>query len=485
MISAFFKRNRIHKYINALLALSIILFIAYQIDNIPRTDDDYLGEQVYWLLKDGVVKSQFGYENLGYDIYQSIYHKLFIYNGYLMSYWLGWSLYSLHLVSYIWWFIFLAVLWKGLAKVYPEFKGEFWKLFLLLLLLNPDLIYGVGTFRPEVMLMTLGFISYLCIHIFLSSNRSIYLIISSAAAGLAMFAHLNGVIYIVAGFVLLTVNKRYAKALWYLFIAGMVAALFFIDVLQYKDLNFFWSQFKNDPVLNGADNKWYHIFIKLAAEQSRFFYTPKQIIISGTLILSLIFSWKKLYPKHKNLLLYTLTLVIVGGMFNPSKTPKYLILYMPFLYLLLIFSWNGVELLQQRVKQYCIRVCMLGVILLGVYHAVEHILINIANLKSGGIIQEHAAIEKMISEPANQVVVLGSRPMIFNSIPHYKAIKDIALVGTAEMNDIITHAKVDYIVLDKQECDRFNLDSLLTNNSYVIKKMGQTAHYTVARVYPK
>ena len=66
--------NTTLKYL--LLFFACLLFTAYQMDNSPRIDDDYLGEQVYWLLHQGKVKSDFGvrsdfgYSVKSYEVYQ-------------------------------------------------------------------------------------------------------------------------------------------------------------------------------------------------------------------------------------------------------------------------------------------------------------------------------------------------------------------------------------------------------------------------------
>lgn len=222
-----------------LLFIASIIFIAYQFDNIPRTDDEYLGEQIYWLIHHGKVRSDLGYHDLGYDTYQSIYHKLFIYTGYVACTAFGWSLYTLHFVSFFFVLLFLVIFYFYTKSGYTSIHNHQFFAIITLLLFNQDLLYAAGDFRPEVMLMFLGFAAYALLEKYLKQNKTSSLILSAFCAGLCMFAHLNGVIFIVAGCLLLVFKKKWKDAILYGIVATIAFLPYFIDIFCNADLAYF------------------------------------------------------------------------------------------------------------------------------------------------------------------------------------------------------------------------------------------------------
>jgi hypothetical protein len=465
---------------NWLLIFEAIIFIAFQIDNSPRTDDDYLGEQVYWLAKIGKVKSDFGGSVVNYNTYQSIYHKLFIYVGYVFDKLFGWSLLSLHAVSMCSFLIFIFVFYKY-SKIHlsNENKFRFWAV-MLLLLFNQDLLYAVGDFRPEVMIMTLGFGSFILLERFLSKRKTLDLIAAAILAGLCMFAHLNGLIFIAAGTFLLIYKGAYKQSVLFVVIAVIAFLPYFTDVWLNADFNYFKTQFLQDNVVTGVHRNWYTPFIKLVDEQARFFYTGKQIPFTLLLLFTLIFSFKKLKEQHKNLLIYTLVLVFAMAVTNPSKTSKYLVLYLPFLCLIIANGWIYIR--NQKKSSVPFHVLLAGTIIVSIIYSTLQIKENIKNLNTGGIVAENKKILAKIPEHFKTLHLLAPRNMVFYNLGKVRELQDIEGICDKDIIDLLHHSDINYIVFSKRDQKCFDLPALLKNENQLLQITDSTEEYKLVKV---
>jgi len=469
------------KHLRIFLAFACILFIGYQIDNVPRIDDEYLGEQVFWLLKVGKVRSGLGFADLGYDVYQSIFHKLFVYCGYLACRIGGWSLISLHMVTYLSFLAFLPLFYVYTRRQYGNIYPAFFLICLTLLLFNQDLLYAAGDFRPEVLIMTLGFASYVLLMRYLNQGKSAALAGSAIAAGLCMFAHLNGAVFIAAGCLLLLQRKKYGVVFAYAVLAALAFAPYFADTLYHADLKYFWHQFRHDPILN-PDQRWYASLLQLANEQMRFLFTEKQVLLTATLLFVLFTCRQRLRARQPGLLSYTLFLVLGLALICPSKSTKYMVLYLPFLYLIITEGWLWLEEQGSRSKVLAIRTLLLANILVSLVYSAQQINRNVHNLSTGGIIAEHSAIANMVRTQHSRVSLLAPRLMIFNELPCFKQLMDIERVLPANMSSFLRGSKLDYVIFEKKDKARYDWTLLEQAPDHLLVPVDSTAHYIITRV---
>lgn len=465
-----------------LLLIASIIFIAYQLDNTPRIDDEYLGEQVYWLVHEGKVRSDLGYSDLGYNTYQSIYHKLFVYSGYILCTIFGWSLSTLHAVSFIYFLLFFVIFYFYIRSNYTSTNNYLFFTVVFLLLFNQDLLYAVGDFRPEIMLMALGFAAYALLERYLKADKISALILSAFCAGLCMFAHLNGVIFIIAGCLLLLLKKKWKAAIIYGAVATIAFSPYFIDTLYHADLTYFWHQFTHDPILHSSETHWYSLLLKIVNEQSRFLFTEKQIILTASLIAVLSFSYKKIKQSHAMLLLYTLILILSLAMVCPSKSTKYMVLYLPFLYVILVEGWQYIEASGIKPKIYTIRFLLAAGILVSLFHSGRQIKTNIANLRSGGIVSEHKALANKINGNHKTINLLAPRLMVFNELGKFKCLQDIGLVAEENFRKCLSSSDIDYVIFSEQDKNYFHLDQLLQEKDSPLILKDSTAHYLLTEV---
>lgn len=457
-----------------------LLFIAFQIDLNPRTDDEYLGEQVYWLLNKGVVQSHLGYSHLGYDHYQSVYHKLYIYSGYLSCRLSGWSLFSLHAVSLLC-FILFVVAWYLYTRQDTDRNFSFFFV-LIFMLFNQDILYAAGSFRPEIMVMVLGFVSYMGLMNYARSRKRGFLIASALCAGLCMFAHLNGMIFIIAGCLFLSLQKMYKAALLYGLLAGFAFSPYFADVLYYADLNYFRKQFYSDPVLSAQLRHWYDPLLRLFNEQSRFLFNEKLVIFTVTLLLILGFTRSRIKVARPGLLSYTLILVGSLALVCPSKSTKYTILYLPFLYMILAEGWLQLEAAVNKTKVVSIRILLATAVLISIINSAQQIVSNVATLRSGGLITEHILLAGSIKEPHRTVALLAPRVMVFNEVGKFKHLQDIGLIASENFKAYIRNPGVDYIIFSQQDRSYFNAARLLSESGSMLRLVDSTPHYWLIQV---
>lgn len=312
-----------------------------------NVDDAWLGEQAYWLAKVGHVKSNLFAGLNGYENAQLVYHKLFIYQGALMIKLLGFRLYVLKSIS-----IFYLIVFCIIAYYYLKQKNfsvtQFW-LFFFLLIANP-LIFGLSfEFRPEVMLMTIGFGCFMCLQ--MGSEKSSYRWVLGGAvlSGLAAFTHLNGVIYIAAGVVLLVIKRQINFALLFGLVGSLVAFLNFVNIHSIAELEIFLQQFHNDPALTSDHFSLFHYLFKPFNEHMRFFHSRKDVAFSLLLLVSLSVGYKSL-KSYRDEWSFCGLLILFLSLVSQSYTTKYMVLYLPLLLALIVVSFssllqNGVGIL--------------------------------------------------------------------------------------------------------------------------------------------
>jgi len=469
-----------------LLLIAGLIFIAYQADICPRTDDDYLGEQVYWLMHTGRVKSDFGYTVLGYDTYQSIFHKLYVYLGYLSSEMFGWSLLSLHLVSLFFFAVFVALFYRWCEREYGTSGDYRFYGVLLLLLFNQDFLYACADFRPEILLMSLGFASYILLLRYLEKNTVAALAGAGICAGLAMFAHLNGAIFIVAGIVLLAYSRRFSAVAIFLSLAILAFLPYFFDVIYNADFGYFRRQFLNDPILTGQHRYWYTPLLKLVEEQSRFLYNEKQVVLTLILIVVLAGAFRKLKTQQALLLLYTLTLIIAMAFINPSKTTKYMVVYLPFLYLIVMEGWRILAEEEGR-KKWLRALQALLIISVGIslFYSVRKIGENVESIRTGGVIRENERILAAVPGDLSALHFLGPRAMVFNNIGRLKRLQDIEMISKEELTNFLKVSDVDYLVFSLRDQAYFDLPELLSREPQLLQVCDRTQHYVLVKVNRK
>ena len=418
--------------IYALLTLFAVLLLASLPGRKMHGDDAWLGEQAYWMSRVGYVRSDLFRGMLDYDRRQMVYHKLFIWTGAATVRIFGWSLRNLKAISLLFFLVFLAASYAYFRRNSGRFQpGAFW-LFSLLVISAPLIFRYAFIFRPEMMLMTLGFLSFY----FLDVGRGMAGVrhgvpavgrgagagrgvadprgaagratAAGLFAGLGLLTHLNGWIFIAAGLVILATRRALRPALAFAAGAAAASALYMIDLASVENLKLFASQMKNDLPIGDAGIL--SRILNIAYEPKRFFYSIREIFPSALLVLGLAFAWKKLVGKHREVLLYLAVLVVGLAVLSRPRPSYYIVLYIPYMALLTTEALMDARSLPRAMRYILVSVLAAG---LGVSVFLSVSLIRAAE----PLAQVNAEIASVIPEGAAVAAPAG---FIFNQIGSYK-----------------------------------------------------------------
>jgi len=474
---------RLIKYI---LFFYVILFLFSLWQRMPHLDDAWLGEQAYWMAKLGYVKSELFRGLIRHEERVLIHHKLLTFQGALLIKVFGFSIYILKSLSLIY-FILFSYLYYYYLVVYKKLltKNEF--LFaLLILFVNPNIFTFSFVFRPEILIMTYGFLSFIFIEkLLLNPKIQINAFLGGLFAGLCIATHLNGVVFILVGGILLLINKKITQLLLFGLGAIITTAIYFLDFSSQYGLDFWQYQMNNNPTINVAvgSSLFKQFIFNLLNEHQRYFHGSKEIFFSVLFLISLIFSFKWIRNNNKIILNYLFYLVLFLGFLAVHKTSKYSIVILPYFVIVIILSIK--HIIDQKNKIKTISIIVIGIIylLVSTYYNV------FLTIENKDIVAENKMIVAKYKIPIESKIIA---PMyfIFNEIekfPHIQSelyyqelkksdtlIKGEYFLNMAELNDI------DYIILSKDYIDCFDFDTILKGKQFInYQVIDKTDNYMV------
>ena len=341
--------------LQVLIILTFIVFLFSMWNRFIYIDDAFFGEQAYWLAKDGVVKTVSLIDFLGCDIQLFSYHKFNILIGAGLIKIFGWSVTPLRVFTLILYFIFIAVFVQYSRKLLnANTLNQQILIGLFFLIANPLIVIFAFTYRPEIWVMLFGFISFVKLDQNINSKVSNkQAILSGFMAGLAFLTHLNGLIFLVAGAVLLLYRRQWQSFVRFSVAGFFTSILYFADLWQEGHFETWLYQLKNWPdnnatnYLSGSAIEFAkNVVIKLSQEHQRFFWSPKVWGISSFFILVLLFHFKRLVKIHTNLIIYVITLVLSLNILGSQIAERFLIYIFP--YLSLIISYGLISILHEK-----------------------------------------------------------------------------------------------------------------------------------------
>ena len=437
------------KILFTLLGVVAILFLLSIIFLSTGSDEAILAEQAYWFSKLGYVKSQlFTGMGQGWEFQQLHYHKLFIWTGALFIEFFGFSIYSLKIIPLL---FLLSFIW--LFKKYFEYEqmDKYFLFALVLLLVNAYIFVFSTVYRPEIILMTFGFLSYFLLDKAHDRKDHKLFIIAGIMAGICPLWHLNGLMFLCAGGVLLLYQREW-KGLVLFSISGLLFfSIYFLDILLQDKLSTFFSQLLNDPNLKGDTQSVIYPINKIFYEHKRIFRSFKEGSFTIIPVLALIFNFRFMIKKHAGIILYTVTLIIFLAMVAHGIRPLYSQLYYPFFILIFIYSFYNPNLKDFYKKTMAF--------VLVFYVVVQLVYIN------GYIIWGHHILERneKISEHLDpgKTKILTTESFVFNNLSEYDIngllgyrygwiYRDLNL-NTLPVYDLFNFARQydrDYIIVD-------------------------------------
>ncbi|QIX62398.1 hypothetical protein HER32_14895 [Hymenobacter sp. BT18] len=323
-----------------LLVLVVAVFVGSLYQRVLHGDEAWIGEQAYWAAKEGRVRSELFRGLLHAEQRQWVYHWLFVWQGAGVIRLVGWSALVLKLISLTYLGAFLLVSYRHLrAHFLPTAPACY--LFYALLLGNTLVVEYGYVFRPEVMLMFLGFGSWIFLQRYLhtAQPRSLYVLLAALLAGLAALTHFNGLIFVVAGAGLLLLRRRFGAMLVFSGVALGVFSACFWDVIAHEAWAVYIRQLT--PAMKHAQPRLLTYLGYVLDEQKRFFHSPAEVTLSLLVLTSAVVLYKSRYrtPRLADAVLYLLFMIGALACLAQGKTTKYLLLYLPHLCLVITLAF--------------------------------------------------------------------------------------------------------------------------------------------------
>jgi len=469
--------NKMKYHIIKLLLLATILLFLYSLINRPPDDDDaWFGEHAYSQSKLGFVKSELMNGITYMNDRFLCHHKLLTLQGAFLINIFGFSVYTFKIISLIYLSIFIILFYfhTYIKRFTPL---EFW-LSLLLFFANNLIFNWSFTFRPEIAVMTLGFISYLFIVKVLNNNQRSYLFagLGGLFAGLCVSTHLNGLIFPIAGVLLLLWNKKYFQSIVFGFSTIPTILIYFYDFTSKFNLKFWLYQLNNTPSHDRLSDLPFGVsyLMNLLNEHMRFFHSPIEISFSILFIVVFIIAFKHL-KTHLNMMRYLFILIIFIAVFSLHKTSKYIILYLPYLIILTtlslkhIFSKDNSDTI--FFKKINFKIVKLFTLTILAIYLIVNTFFNIQVAKKKWSTDENKyLVRTYINENTNKCRIVAPMTFIFNEIDCFKSIQcelcysemqksDKTIYGKGFLNRT-NFFKIDYIILSEHFIGIFRMDSI-------------------------
>ena len=336
-----------HQYfLGTVLVLLVGLYIYSLPGRVPDIDDAWVGELAYFLAEDGQMHSNLMRGITMQEEKFVVNNKLFVLTGALFIRVMGFSLYVLKSVSLLWFLLFMFLFIAYTTRWKRRF-GQKELLFAFVILFAYPWIFKYSfLFRPEVMMMTLGFAGFILLESYLerTGRNWLLLILSALIFGLTMATHLNGIILITAASMLLLWYRKYPDFLIFGLVSLAGFSIYFYDMTHLSDFELWRHQFFDSPSLDSLEETsvWLKPLFNLLDEHMRYFHNLEIIAFSLFLFVTMIIGFRYVYRHNKVLARFALLVFILTGIFAMHKSRQYILLNLPYLIILITLSFRGV-----------------------------------------------------------------------------------------------------------------------------------------------
>ena len=420
---------RSRKYLLPAFIILLLILLYSLWGRIPDIDDAWIGEYAYWFAKDGYVHSELMRGITMQEINFVVHHKLFNFNGVLFIKAFGFSLYSLKAVSLLYFSIFLMLFYFYTLKWKKLFnKNDFW-LSLIIIFSFPWIFKYSYLYRPEIMMMTLGFIGYILLEKYIDEKRGKFwqLILAGVFFGLAMATHLNGLILVVAGFFLLIWSKKHLSVFGYGVGVLIAFTLYFYDLTDASSIELWKYQFFGSPSLDSLNNDsiWIKPIYNLLIEHMRYFHNLKIIVFSIFLIFTLFIGYKYLLKNNSRLLQFALLVAVITAVVAMHKSRQYILLNFPYLLILIVLTFKAIR--EGKITKYIIGnpkwITNLLVILFIIFVTVSSYYNVELTIKKFSADQNRELALKYAGSNKSQMKIVAPMTFIFNEIENFDQIQ--------------------------------------------------------------
>ncbi|HEX3006117.1 MAG TPA: glycosyltransferase family 39 protein, partial [Bacteroidales bacterium] len=397
---------------------------------------------------------------LDFDKQVYVYYKLFVFAGTGLIWLFGWSIWPLKIFIFCV-YLFFLVIYRNWLKNTIGFNTHQQLLTLFFLATTPIMIDQTFTFRPEIPMMLLGFLSFMFLLRSRNRDELLYAALAGLFAGLSFLMHLNGNAIVVTGGVFLLSYKKYKAVLLYGLIAGLISITYFFDLANYESMSQFLYQLKNWPINIYKDidkNTSGFILEKvegLLQEHQRFFWSARVYSVSVMFFICLIFGFKELRNKFPSFLRLFLIFVLCLNLLGGFIAERYLIYYFPFMAFIIGFTLY--HYLQAPSKFF--RIAAIIVLL---FH-LSTICIRFEKVSKRNY-NPAVAHNNILKDVPRQSRILAPWEFIYNEIEDrqilsYKNIEYFKFrqLSIDEFAEVLPKLQVEYIVVSDEFFDRVNI----------------------------
>lgn len=385
----------------------VLLVLGFVFLDIHR-DEAMIGEHAYWFAKDGFVKSTLARGlGLGWENHLLHYHKLLVYFGAVAIKSSSFTLHALRIVPLLFAFVFYASYIRFL-KVRENYENKWIVLGLFLLSFNYLFFSASMVFRPEILVLTFGFLSYTCLVRYVATKNGSQLILASFFVAMAAMSHLNGIAFGFSGLLYLLVYKYWKQSVVFTVGAVVFFMPYFWDIWSGEGIVNWILTIQSDPNLAHESNVFSQLFSRLVNEHMRWFRNPQMAIFFAVFFALVIFKFKTLWAQQKGLFVYTIGLIILIALLSYSKSTKYAIVYFPFMVLLILKVVHVKGFLKGK-RHFVTAFLALFLLVNLIYAAIYW------NHNAISVIERNQKIEKLLVEEYVQNV-LGDETLIFQTI---------------------------------------------------------------------
>jgi hypothetical protein len=482
-------RTDIKSYLLFFIILTGLLFIFSLYHRQPHIDDAWIGEHAYWLEKDGIAKSELMHGVTLQEERLVVHHKFLVYQGAVLISLFGFSLYTLKSLSLIYFIFFLFIFYYYTYKKLLN-RNEF--LFAVLLILSNAFFFEYAfVYRPEIPVMTLGFLSYIFIEKALNKNiyAGWYVALAGFLSGLSISTHLNGIIFLIAGFILLLWNRKLIFGV--IFAASSLPSLFiyFADMLSVDKLHLWYFQMFSSPSVDSSNiltDTLPFLFNRILKTLMLFLHSPKEISFSILMISIILLSFKHL-KQFSNLLRYTFLLVVLLAFLAVHTSSKYMLLYMPYLVIIgtmaLRFIYDDKKALlfcHSEKRRKTARLIVTWII--PIYFSIQMVYNVMMTYDKFDKSIHHELISHYVKDPAADLHIVAPMIYIFDEIKTFGRIQsDLCYVELSKADSLVYQRgflkladsfDTDYLFLRKRYIAHFGIDLMtddeIFNNQYEV-----------------
>lgn len=455
-VSSWLKNNKAL----CLLLFTAVLLLASTYHRRIHLDDAWLGEQAYFLSSQGVVKSELFSGVLNYKNEVLVYHKFFIILGAAVVSLFGFGVAQLKSISLFFIVAFGFVFWRSSTKLWNFNRSQ--KLIFLSLLLTFHLVFEQSyMFRPEIMLLFLGYIIFYQLSEFLKTSETKHLIFANLATGIAIFTHLNGLMYLFATVVVLWFSGKRKAAMASPFLAAPISLLYIYNINTLAELHAYKNELLMDPglfVYKSHSSAWWTLPMRLIDEQKRFLSHPFNTLFTALTLFSV---WrlrvqKEFQDTDRLALLFFVACTFCIAVISPSKTNKYLILT-AFIPIYFCTRWLSSTLsLQSKTLRYVTIALVAGYIGTNTSR-------NLQVLRTPSVFPHTADALLSGAQVEPDAVIFAPVSAIFNSLPEHHFLSETGQIIITEFynnkktpEDLVQQIQsqdVDYVLIGEKISD--------------------------------